>query len=199
MKQILLVCLLFGFTGSLFAQDSINVTFRYSANSAVERIFVPGEFNNWGPNNNGVIAVGAPSLMTNADGTWFKTIRLKVGGGATTIDGKKVYQYKIHEHLNSTGSSYNWLPDPINPNKNSADNNNSYFTVTHPLIFQIEPLNGQIVRNDQPGITATVASTDKDPIDTEQSQIFINDQLAGEFGVNYNKTKQMFILSSLYP
>ena len=186
-----------GLVGGSFAQDSINVTFRYKPDGAVVRVFVPGEFNNWGPNSSGRISPTAPSLMVDEDGTWFKTIRLRVGGGSLNIGGEQVYQYKMHEHLNSDGSSYNWLSDPLNPNRNAADNNNSYFAVKHPLIFQVEPRPAQTVRNDQPAIRATVAARNTDSIDVDQSSIRINGNLAGSFGHYYDRDKQWLNIPSL--
>lgn len=162
MRIFLNLIIFFILTGASVAQDSINVTFRYKPDGAVVRVFVPGEFNNWGPNSSGRISPTAPSLMVDEGGTWFKTIRLRVGGGSVNIGGEQVYQYKMHEHLNADGSSYNWLSDPLNPNRNPADNNNSYFAVKHPLIFQIEPRSAQTVRNDQPAIRATVAAMNSD-------------------------------------
>jgi 1,4-alpha-glucan branching enzyme len=192
---ILLVSLLFA--NQIFAQDSINVTFRYTPTGSIVRAFVPGEFNNWGPNSSGRISPTAPSLMTNEDGTWYKSIRLRIGGGSAVINNEHVYQYKIHEHLNSDGSSYNWLPDPLNPNQNASDNYNSYFAVKHPLIFQIEPVSNQVIRNDQLPITATVAAKSNDSIDVTQSSVVVNGTLAGYFEGYYNREKQLLELPSL--
>lgn len=195
MRKILIFCALFLINA--YAQDSINVTFRYATNSSVIRVFVPGEFNNWGPNSSGRIAVNAPSLMTLENGIWYKIVRLKIGGGTATINNEKVYQYKIHEHLNSDGSSYSWLSDPINPKTNAADNNNSYFAVKHPMIFQIEPTASKTLRNNQPAITATVAAKNSDSIDVNLSSIYINDVLVGTFGSYYNRAKQLLSVPSL--
>jgi len=196
MKNILFILILSSFA-AVFAQDSINVTFRYTAGSSVVRVMLPGEFNNWGPNSSGIIAIDAPSLMEKEDGVWYKTIGLKIGGGSTIINSEHVYQYKIHEHLNSTGTSNTWLTDPLNPNFNPQDNNNSYLDVTHPLIFQIEPTASKIVRNSQPAITATVAAKKSDSIDVGQSMLYINDVQAGTFTGYYNTEKQLLKIPSL--
>lgn len=110
--------------------QSQDVTFRYipGEEQTVFRAFLPGEFNNWGPNNNGVIEASAPSLMTFVDtlGQWVYTIPLDIG---TT------YEYKVHVHLNEAGTDWNWITDPLNPRVNTADNNNSIVTVTDPMVF----------------------------------------------------------------
>jgi 1,4-alpha-glucan branching enzyme len=196
-KYPALLGMLIGFTASAFAQDSIDVTFRYKAEPSVIRVMLPGEFNNWGPNNNAVIQPTAPSLMSLENGVWYKNIRLKINGGSTKIGGKNVYQYKIHEHLNQNGSSYNWLSDPLNPQINSQDNNNSYLRVTHPLIFQFEPTNLKVVRNNQPPIIATIAAKNDDPINANDSKIYLNGELVGSFAEHYDSEKQVLFVASL--
>ncbi|UCE07532.1 MAG: hypothetical protein JSW07_05725, partial [bacterium] len=82
----------------IIAQEYVNVTFRhYSIGDNVIRAFVPGTFNNWGPNSNGRIAIDAPSLMTDVEslGFYVKTYRLKVG---------EIHNYKFHEHYDYSGS-----------------------------------------------------------------------------------------------
>ncbi|MDP2362980.1 MAG: hypothetical protein Q8M94_04320, partial [Ignavibacteria bacterium] len=135
--HFIILCLLVPFI--LFGQDSVDVTFRYKPNPTALKVFLPGEFNGWGPNINGVISPTAPSAMTLENSIYYKTVRLKVGGGSTTINTKKAYQYKMHEHYNSTGTINSWISDPLNPQKNAADNNNSYIFVENPMVFQIEP------------------------------------------------------------
>lgn len=125
------------------AGQNLDVTFRYvpaESGSPVIRAFLPGEFNNWGPNNNGVIAANAPSLMTFQDsiGQWLYTIPLDIG---TT------YQYKVHLHFNEAGSSWQWITDPLNSRVNTSDNNNSVLMVRDPMVFQParEPLSNDLV------------------------------------------------------
>ena len=111
--------------------QSQQVTFRYlpSGDQSIVRAFVPGEFNNWGPNNNGVIATNASSIMVFDDtlSQWVKTIPLSVGS---------TYQYKIHVHFNEAGTDWQWITDPWNARVNTADNNNSVVTITDPMVFQ---------------------------------------------------------------
>lgn len=117
--------------GSAAAQ-SLDVTFRYvpQPGEAFVRAFLPGGFNGWGPNSGGIIAPGAPSLMTldAALDQWLYTIPLSVG---------QTYQYKIHLHFNQSGTDNQWLTDPLNPISNPADNNNSVLTVANPMVFQM--------------------------------------------------------------
>ncbi|MFQ5568063.1 MAG: alpha-amylase family glycosyl hydrolase [Rhodothermales bacterium] len=113
------------------AQDTLDITFRYvpRAGDRMVRVFLPGEFNGWGPNNSGRIAVGAPSQMTHdaAIDQWLYTTALQVG---------RTYQYKVHFHLNDSGSDWQWISDPLNDRINPADNNNSLVTIADPMVFQ---------------------------------------------------------------
>ncbi|MEM8487798.1 MAG: alpha-amylase family glycosyl hydrolase [Bacteroidota bacterium] len=106
-----------------------NVVFRYVDDPDVVRAYLPGEFNGWGPNNSGAIAINAPSAMTLDDslGQWLYTQPLTVG---------QTYQYKVHLHFDEAGSDWQWISDPLNPVINTADNNNSVIEVTDPMAFQ---------------------------------------------------------------
>ena len=114
------------------AAQSLDVTFRYvpQPGDNFVRAFLPGEFNNWGPNSNGTIAVGAPSAMTFDDSTgeWSYEVTLQSG-----IE----YSYKIHFHYNESGSNSAWISDPTNPRIDAADNNNSLVLITDPIVFQL--------------------------------------------------------------
>lgn len=117
------------YCGTATAQTQ-NITFRYiQGDVATVRAFVPGEFNNWGPNSNGVIATNAVSLMTYVDSLeqWVYGEDLQVG---------QTYEYKIHLHLNDAGSDWQWISDPLNPVTNPADNDNSVLSVRDPMAFQ---------------------------------------------------------------
>ena len=118
------------------AQDSLDVLFRYLPDlngtaTTQTRVHFPGEFNTWGPNASGVIAAGAISQATyDATSNEYRyTKRLRVGGGLAA--GR--YQYKV----NRDGGTSGWMTDPLNPDFNAADNNNSLLTVTNPLVFQL--------------------------------------------------------------
>ncbi|MCI0511700.1 T9SS type A sorting domain-containing protein [candidate division KSB1 bacterium] len=147
------------------------MTFRYyPSQSNVVRAFVPGTFNNWGPNASGVIQPTAPSLMTylNAAGYYVKKIRFATG---TT------HYYKFHEHYNAAGTDWKWFTDPINPLVNFADNNNSILKVTPVMIFQISPKPESIVLDSQINVMAGVFSAENDPILLDQSTIAVDGQV----------------------
>ena len=77
-------------SSSIFAQDTLEVTFRYTASDGAQRVFVPGEFNSWGSNTNGVIDVNDVSLMQydGQFGFWFKKVELAVNGGTGQLNGE---------------------------------------------------------------------------------------------------------------
>ena len=174
-----------------YAQETINVTFRFETAENAVRAFVPGEFNNWGNNSSGVISPSDGSLMTeDADnGFWYKTIPLQIGGGNATNNGLSGYAYKFHEHYNNSGSEWNWFTDPLNDEAIGA-NRDSFIEVTYPLIFQMGRENG--IADSELEVWVTVASTDSDSIDVTASQVYVNDQLVGNFEDNYDRERQLF-------
>jgi glycosidase len=192
----ILLLLSFVSTSSLFAQETINVTFHYEAFESAVRVFVPGEFNNWGNNNNGRINNDDGSLMTEdtENGFWYKTIPLVVGGGGATHEGKSGYAYKFHEQYNGSGSEWNWFTDPFNPIA-IGPNSDSFIEVTNPLIFQMGPENG--IADSEVEFWITVASLDSDSIDVTASQFYINDELAGTFENQYETERQLFFLKDI--
>ncbi len=131
--------------------DSVTVTFRYDdpTHSKI-RVFVPGEFNNWGPNSGGVIAIGAPSQMDydSAGGYWVKEIRLKVG---------QSYAYKFHFHLNPSGTLWQWVSDSLNPRLDGTPYGNSLMTVGNPMVF--EPVKNRNPSGAVVGVTFGVFSS----------------------------------------
>lgn len=132
--RVLLVSVLFVTgAGVSLAQQTLDVTFRFLPDlthppiEPVYRAFLPGDFNNWGPNNNGHIPLGSPSQMDYVEDLdeYRYTIALNVG---------QSYQYKVYYHLNDSGSQWPnpWPSDPLNPN----GFDNSVITVTDPMAFQ---------------------------------------------------------------
>lgn len=115
----------------------INVTFRFipdltqPAHAPVVRAYLPGEFNNWGPNSAGRIAIDAPSRMTFIQelNEYRYTIAL--------LPRRQPYQYKVHYHRNDSGSQFTWISDPLNPLTNPADHDNSLLYLTDPVAFQL--------------------------------------------------------------
>jgi 1,4-alpha-glucan branching enzyme len=177
-NNILLTVLFLSIISSLQAQEYVNLTFRCNAtNSSVVRAFVPGSFNGWGPNNNGVIAPGAVSQMNYVDslGCWIKKVRLKVGD---------THNYKFHEHWNQSGSENGWFTDPLNPDVNYNDNNNSIISIKKVMIFQVLPKNGNIISEQQPEIFTGVFTTENDSILLNQSTISLDGQFLSTFANN---------------
>lgn len=115
------------------AQTNLDVVFRYFPQSGENfvRVFLPGEFNGWGPNSGGRIAPGAVSQMSfdATLGQWLYTVSLQVRS--------QPYSYKVHFHLNADGSNNQWISDPLNDRIDPADNNNSLVTIEDPMVFQL--------------------------------------------------------------
>lgn len=189
---------LFILSVTTLAQDSLNITFRYYANENTLRAFVPGEFNGWGPNNNGQIATDAVSLMEEhpEHGFWFKTIRLEVGGGTTTRDSKTGYAYKFHEQYNASGTTWEWFSDPRNA-LTVGPNSDSFLEIVHPLVFQMQPDNNELITEDELGFWVNVSAKTSDPIDTTSSEIFINDILLSTFGDKYDSTTSLLSFDAI--
>ncbi|TAE31166.1 MAG: T9SS C-terminal target domain-containing protein [Candidatus Kapaibacterium sp.] len=133
----------------LFAQN-INVTFRLAdPQKRYIRAFVPGEFNNWGPNANGRISAGAVSEMSYdaASGAWLKTVNLRVG---------QRYLYKFHVHRDASGAQAEWFPDPLNDVQDGSANQNSVLQVSPLLVFQPSlQMSGNMVSGVQASIITT--------------------------------------------
>ncbi|HTX18572.1 MAG TPA: alpha-amylase family glycosyl hydrolase [Bacteroidota bacterium] len=152
--------------------DSVDVTFTYTTQSNPTAVFVPGEFNNWGPNAAGVISSSAPSKMAKdpTTGVWYKTIRLRVGGNVGGM-WSGAYEYKFNEN----GTSSGWLSDPINPRQDAANNNNSIIYVNSPTIFQLLPnKTSGVVTVQHPTITAYVFPSISTGVDTNSFQLQID-------------------------
>lgn len=175
----------------LFAQtDSVDVTFYYKSAGAPAAVFLPGEFNNWGPNSSGNIAANAPSKMNYEpfSGQWVKTVRLRVGGQpGGGVPG--AYQYKINENGVNTG----WRPDPLNPRKNSRDNDNSILYVRNPTIHYLLPNSlSPIVRTRQPLIEAYLFPATRTRIDTNSIIVKLDNFEYRYIGAGYNEATQKF-------
>lgn len=99
--------------------DSVTVTFRADEPSGTT-IYVPGEFNGW------TISAGSASQMTYSSNlaAWIKTLAFKRRDATDTRRrlGDSVFQYKFNR--GGLGGSA-WYSDPLNPERNPADNNNS--------------------------------------------------------------------------
>ncbi|MEM8560405.1 MAG: hypothetical protein AAGG50_21490, partial [Bacteroidota bacterium] len=113
--------------------QTLDLTFRFLPDltpPAIEpvRAFLPGSFNDWGPNNSGRIQIGAPSQMSLVaeENEYRKTVSLEVG---------ETYQYKVHYHNNGDGSNFTWITDPLNP-VFVGPNADSQIEVADPMFLQ---------------------------------------------------------------
>ncbi|HEX8386271.1 MAG TPA: alpha-amylase family glycosyl hydrolase [Rubricoccaceae bacterium] len=119
------------------AQTSFPVTFRFLPDlttpvvTPVVRAFVPGSFNDWGPNTAGNIVPTAPSRMAY-------DAALNEYRYTTTLTVGTDYFYKVHYHRNETAPSYGgtWISDPLNPRLGPTDGNSAVL-VTDPMAFQL--------------------------------------------------------------
>ena len=115
--------------------QSVDVTFRFvpdletPAISPVTRAFVPGSFNDWGPNASGVIQDGAPSQATYVPqlNEYRYTVALSTG---------TAYAYKIHYHPSTSPSSGVWLTDPLGT-ETTGPNSDSVVRPADLFVFQI--------------------------------------------------------------
>jgi hypothetical protein len=116
-----------------YSADSVTVTFRYvDTTGRVVRCYVPGDFNNWGPQSvPGVISPGAVSQMQfSASGGYFwKSVRLEVGGS---------HAYKFYVDYDSVAADSQWLPDPLNPLTDGSQFGNSLMNVQPVFIFELQ-------------------------------------------------------------
>ncbi len=167
--------------------DSVDVTFYYKPQDNPTAVYVPGEFNGWGPNSNGVISAGAPSAMTEnqSTGIWYKTMRLRVGGGiGDQITG--TYQYKFNENGN------NWLPDPLNPLENASNNNNSIIYITSPTVYHLLPNSKtEIVKTQHPVLTAYLYRSVASGVDTSSIYLTIDSTTIHVPGSAYDPVDQL--------
>lgn len=171
-KTVTISCLLISTTNiPLHSQpDSVDVTFYYKPIGNPSIVYLPGEFNSWSNNSGGVINPDPRWNMTkDSTGTWYKTIRLRVGGH---VGGRVVgtYQYKFNEN----GSANGWLSDPLNPRTNPSEYNNSILYARNPTIYQLLPLPNTVVKTDRPIISAYIYPSTTTSVDTSAVKIFID-------------------------
>ena len=109
----------------------IDITFRYVERPSDDflRLYIPGTFNNWGPNNNSIIDPSSDSQMNYNENTrsYEKKYTFYLG---------QEHEYKLHFHHNQSGSNHSWLTDPLNPLTTDDEWNNSVLNVSAPMFFQ---------------------------------------------------------------
>jgi len=134
-------CMAIGAAGILRAQspaDSARITFR-AHQPSTPTVYVPGQFNNWGNNSGGTIPAGDTSQMAYNGSllAWTKTYTFKIHDASDSRRtlGDSVFQYKF----NSGGTSSGWYSDPLNPEQNPAEYNNSVLRLTKFFWFEYLP------------------------------------------------------------
>lgn len=143
-SRLAALALVLGVAVPASGQTAVDVTFRFIPDleppgySSVVRAFVPGSFNDWGPNSSGRIAAGAPSEMTyDADlGEYRYTRALTAGARGVPSDPAGAYTYKLHFHRNASGSEFTWLTDPLGT-ETFGPNDDSVIRVADPMAFQL--------------------------------------------------------------
>ena len=71
MRVLLTLFVFLALSIALTAQDSVDVTFRYFPAGSPGLVHLPGEFNNWANNTNGLINPGSRWTMDKLpDGSW---------------------------------------------------------------------------------------------------------------------------------
>jgi glycosidase len=197
-RVLLVIITIIAFNVTLIAQDSLNVTFRYTPNEGTIRSFVPGSFNNWGNNVNGRINNNDGSLLTvdAVNGFSYQVIRLRVGGGTSIYQGRPGYAYKFHEQYNASGSQWNWFSDLLNPITVGV-NSDSYLEITHPLIFQVYPSNNSVIQDEAPSIWANIATIDPDPLNLSASRILFNGNDVTSFENYFEFARQLLHVPSV--
>ncbi|MDZ7339335.1 MAG: alpha-amylase family glycosyl hydrolase [candidate division KSB1 bacterium] len=163
------------FAQQVKAQGIVNVTFRHYPTSArVVRAFVPGTFNNWGPNSNGRIYPNAPSQMEYVDSLGFYVKRIALTVGTTQ-------QYKFHEHYDPSGAQWQWFTDPLNRRINYADNNNSVLPVQPAMVFELWPPEGAVLSGQAPTIVAAICVSEGDSLLAHQSTVTVDGRVWSDF------------------
>lgn len=120
MKRIVIFfALIVGVMSAQTPADSVTITFR--AHKGTETpVSLPGQFSGWSTSN-----------MMSYDTTiaaWTKTYTFKIHDPSRTPLGDSVYQYKLNDG--------NWYSDPLNPEQNPNDNNNSVLRLSKFFFFQ---------------------------------------------------------------
>jgi cyclomaltodextrinase / maltogenic alpha-amylase / neopullulanase len=120
------------------AQDSVDVTFRYTPPGSPSGVYLVGEFNGWNNQAWPMTAIG--------NNTFSRTARLAVGGQPRGIV-PGAYEYKFYY-----AGVTDWPNDPLNHLFNPNDNNDSYVYVGVPTIYQLVP-------NERTGAVTTSSPT----------------------------------------
>ncbi|MDD8019242.1 MAG: hypothetical protein PHP42_12785, partial [Bacteroidota bacterium] len=178
MKKLFWMLLIIGTMS--YAQDSVDVIFRYTASSSTT-IFLVGEFNSW---NN------AAWPMQFVGSEWTRKVRLPLGGNPTppAVGVPGAWQYKFYY-----AGAGDWPNDPLNHHQNPKDNNNTYIITKDPTIFHFLPNQRQpIVTTNVPIISAYVYPKIGSSIDTGSIAITIDGTVHSNLGKYFDSTSSLF-------
>jgi cyclomaltodextrinase len=166
---------------SVLAQDSVDVTFRYSRAGATGVTLV-GEFNAW--------STSSWPMSAQGNNLWTRTARLRIGGNPTPLSAgvPGAWQYKFY--YSGVGE---WPNDPLDHHVNPADNNNSFLITKDPTIYQFLPNQRQpVVTTATPTITAYVFAMVGAAVDTASLQLQIDGITQEHLGGYYDTTMHEF-------
>ncbi|MBI3585661.1 MAG: hypothetical protein HY088_00840 [Ignavibacteriales bacterium] len=127
MKQLLLVIVLSVFFESVFAQsssDSVTLSVRRYPPAFTTQYWV-GQFNNWNSSIWPMTYTGEYWIIT-------RTLKIHTSPAPSPEFGDSVWQYKFFPPESGT----TWLTDPLNPESNPNDNNNSILRLSRLFWFQ---------------------------------------------------------------
>ncbi len=186
MKRIYLLVLII--SAAVFAQDQVDVTFRYSAPSS-PTVFLAGEMNGW--NNS------ATPMEYQGNNLWTKTFRLAVGGNpnppSNGVPG--AWQYKFYY----AGVSQ-WPNDPLNHYENAKDNSNTYLYTRDVTIYHFLPNQRQaIVTTSSPVISAYLFPKNGATVDTSSIKITLDGIEYTNLGKYYDEAKKQLLFPSPIP
>lgn len=120
MRRILLHTLLLSYCAlAQSSADSVTITFR-AHKGAGTPVSLPGTFSGWSTGN-----TMAYDAVVSA---WTKTYSFKIHDAGRGSLGDSVHQYKLNDG--------NWYSDPLNPEQNPNDNNNSVLRLSKFFFFQ---------------------------------------------------------------
>ncbi len=141
--------------------DSVVVRFEFHAPDA-SQANLAGDFNGWcNPSGGGIDTSIDPLTGPDAEGIW-------------TIDRKILPGY--HEYKFVTNGN-EWFTDPLNPDYNPGNNNNSILFVYDPLVYYISPMDGSAIAAPIPEITARIARSESTTFDLGELKIYIDGEL----------------------
>jgi cyclomaltodextrinase / maltogenic alpha-amylase / neopullulanase len=166
----------------VFAQDSVDVTFRYT-NGSASSAYLVGEFNGW--------SNSSWPMVNRGGGLWTRTARFPVGinPNADPVKGiATAWQYKFYYSGAST-----WPNDPVEHHVNAGDNNNSYVYVRNPTIYQLIPnQRGATITTPTPQISAFIYPKVGSSLDTSALRLIVDGSEITGIGAAYDSASQKF-------